>query len=78
MLDRSAAHRLATQVGDQKAAGRRDDLVGLDGDARAGIEARIRAAVELGEVGADAAPGVRVRRIDPPDLNRIGYRSPTR
>src|SRR6185503_11992832 len=73
MLDRSAAHRLTTQVGDQESPGGRDELVALDGETLARIEARLRTAVELSEVCADAPPGVPGGRIDRPDLDDCGH-----
>lgn len=43
--------------------------MGLGRDAPAGVEARVGATVQLGEVGANAGPGVRMRRIHGADLD---------
>ena len=60
MLDRAAAHRLATQVGDQDGAGGWSSSCGLGEDTPAGVEAGLRPAVELVEVRAEASPRIRV------------------
>src|SRR4051812_43851412 len=44
MLDAAAADRLSAQVGDEEGAGGRSELVRLGGDARARVEAGLRAA----------------------------------
>ena len=76
VLDRAAAHRLRVEVGDEQAAGRRGQLCGSAGDAGRGVEARLRAPVQLGEVGPKALPRVGMVRVDRPDLDGGGGEQP--
>jgi len=71
-LDGAAADRIAAQSGGEEQAGRRPELVELDGCARCGIEPHVETPAELGEVLAYAQLGIAVGRVDDVDLDQSG------
>jgi hypothetical protein len=71
-----APDRLAAPVGDEELAGWRGDLVGLGGDPGPGVKAGVRATMQLGEVGAEAALRVVAPQISRSDLDRRGGQQP--
>jgi hypothetical protein len=50
--------------------------MGLGRDARFGVEARVGAAVQLGEIGSNAPSGVGMSRVHGPDLHHRGAEEP--
>jgi hypothetical protein len=69
VLDRATADGFTAEVGDQERPGGRAQLVWVGGDPGGWIESRLRAPVEFGEVGAQAALSITSCRIDRLDLD---------
>ena len=76
MLEGAAADRRIPEVDDQEEPGGGPDLVRLGGRARRRVEAGPGSALELGEVGAQALPRVRMGRVDRPDLHEGSRQEP--
>ena len=75
-LERAAPDRLAVQGGDQQEAGGQREFLVVGGDAAGDVESAVEPVRQLGEVGPQAEPGVRMPGIAGADLHRRGHQQP--